>query len=394
MAEQVADRFDRHRLTPDEREQLYQEGVEWYRRYGVSDRSVPADRAAFQEKWDYYCAEVLELNPAAEWVLDSLRRSVLSAEPLLPPQLTLLRPLAKTALARHSVFRVVRVCAFGGLPPLVRGSVRDRMVRGRRRRARRLGARGAQRLADRSRVRCAGSPRARGVAARPGRAARAGGLTMARRKVTVELEPMLGAFAVVSVAGSPEERILDAAAHLMRTYGLKRWSMEDVAERAAIGRTSVYRAFSTRDELVHAVLARELRATIGKINAAAAASSSAEDGIIEGALAGLAALRSSLVEQLLRTDPSTILPFLTTEAGPLIALTRQLLVAQARAAGVSIAEEHAGELAEIAARLGLSFVLTRETVFPVDDDEAFRSSLRQVLRPVLTPLFAAGASGA
>jgi AcrR family transcriptional regulator len=66
----------------------------------------------------------------------------------------------------------------------------------------------------------------------------------------------------------------------MRTYGLKRWSMEDVAEQAAIGRTSVYRAFSTRDELVHAVLARELRSTIDRILAAAAASSSVEEGII------------------------------------------------------------------------------------------------------------------
>ncbi len=217
---------------------------------------------------------------------------------------------------------------------------------------------------------------------------------MSRRKVTVELEPMLGAFAVVSVAGSPEDRILDAAAHLMRAYGLKRWSMEDVAERAAIGRTSVYRAFSTRDELVHAVLARELRTTIGQISSAAAGSSSVEDGIVEGALAGLSALRSSLVEQLLRTDPATILPFLTTKAGPLIALTRQLLVAQARVAGVSITQEHAEELAEIAARLGLSFVLTRESVFPVDDEEALRAALRRVLRPVLSPLFAADAPGA
>lgn len=212
---------------------------------------------------------------------------------------------------------------------------------------------------------------------------------MPRRKVTIELEPMLGAFATVSVAGSPEDRILDAAAHLMRAYGLKRWSMEDVAEQAALGRTSVYRAFSTRDELVHAVLARELRATIGEITAAATASGSVEDGIIEGALVGLAALRSSLVEQLLRTDPSTILPFLTTKAGPLVALTRQLLVTQARAAGATITPAHAEELAEIAARLGLSFVLTRESVFPVDDDDALRASLRRVLRPVLSPLFAA-----
>lgn len=204
---------------------------------------------------------------------------------------------------------------------------------------------------------------------------------------------MLGAFAAVSVVGSAEDRILDAAAQLMRSYGLKRWSMEDVAEHAAIGRTSVYRAFSTRDELVHAVLARELRTTIAHIVAAAARSGSAEDGIIEGALAGLAVLRGSLVEQLLRTDPSTVLPFLTTKAGPLIALARQFLVAQARAVGAAISDEHAQELAEIAARLGLSFVLTRETVFPVEDEDALRASLRRVLRPVLSPLFATDAAG-
>lgn len=216
---------------------------------------------------------------------------------------------------------------------------------------------------------------------------------MSRRKITVELEPMLGAFAAVSVVGSAEDRILDAAEQLMRTYGLKRWSMEDVAELAAIGRTSVYRAFSTRDELVHAVLARELRSSIGHIVAAAGRSVSVEDGIIEGALAGLAVLRNSLVEQLLRTDPSTILPFLTTKAGPLIAITRQFLASQARAVGASINDEHAQELAEIAARLGLSFVLTRETTFPVEDEDALRASLRRVLRPVLSPLFATEATG-
>jgi AcrR family transcriptional regulator len=216
---------------------------------------------------------------------------------------------------------------------------------------------------------------------------------MPRRKITVELEPMLGAFAAVSVAGSPEERILDAAAHLMRTYGLKRWSMEDVAERAAIGRTSVYRAFSTRDDLVHAVLARELRGAIGQINAAAAASDSVEDGIIEGALAGLSVLRSSLVEQLLRTDPSTILPFLTTRAGPLITITRQALAAQASAVGADLESGYVEELAEMAARLGLSFILTRETVFPVEDEDALRASMHRVLRPVLAPMFASPREG-
>src|SRR3546814_11328593 len=66
MAEQVVDRYDDRRLSPEEREQLYQEGLVWYRRYGVSDRDVPATREAFQERWDHYCAEVLEMNERSE----------------------------------------------------------------------------------------------------------------------------------------------------------------------------------------------------------------------------------------------------------------------------------------------------------------------------------------
>jgi AcrR family transcriptional regulator len=210
---------------------------------------------------------------------------------------------------------------------------------------------------------------------------------VARRKITVELEPMMGAFTQDAAADPAVERILDAAADLMVAYGLKRWSMEDVAERAAIGRTSVYRAFGARDDLVHAVLARELRATVARITTAASGAQSVEDGIIEGALVGMAALRISLVEHLLRSDPSTVLPFLTTKAGPLIALTRQLLAGQAAAAGATIDPVQAAELAEIAARLGLSFILTRDTVFPVGDEDALRDSLRRLFRPVLAPLF-------
>jgi TetR/AcrR family transcriptional repressor of uid operon len=210
---------------------------------------------------------------------------------------------------------------------------------------------------------------------------------VARRKITVELAPMMGAFNAVGTGDASVERILDAGADLMLRYGLTRWTMEDVAERAAIGRTSVYRAFASRDDLVHAVLARELQNTIGRITAAAATAASPEDGIVEGALTGLAALRSSLVETLLESDPGTILPFLTTSAGPLVALTRQLLVAQAGAAGATVDAEQAQELAEIAARLGLSFILTRDTVFPVHDEEALRVALRRLLRPILAPLF-------
>jgi uncharacterized protein (DUF2236 family) len=118
MAEQVADRFDAHRLTSTEREQLYLEGVEWYRRYGVSERGVPPSRAAFQEVWDRYCAEVLEMNAAAQWVLDSILSP--RRPPKLPPELAWARPLVQVRPVRQALLVPVRISAIGGLPPVVR----------------------------------------------------------------------------------------------------------------------------------------------------------------------------------------------------------------------------------------------------------------------------------
>lgn len=209
---------------------------------------------------------------------------------------------------------------------------------------------------------------------------------MARRKITIGLAPLAALMTSGAEGDAATESILDAAAALLAAHGLRRWSMDDVAALAGIGRTSVYRAFANRDELVHAVLARELRQTLTAAQAAGAGSRRLEDQVVEGALSALGALRGSLVERLLRSDPSTLLPFLTTGAGPLIGLSRQIMVEHARASGTAVDEQQAAEAAEVAARLALSFILTRDTVFPVDDDGALRQSLRRLLRPLLAPL--------
>jgi uncharacterized protein (DUF2236 family) len=120
MAEQVVDRWDRHRLTSTEREQLYQEGVEWYRRYGVSDRVVPADRAAFQVEWDRVCAEVLEMNDAVRFVLDVIDAPRIAPFDERASMPAWLLPLANLGLARRLAARPLRLVAVGGLPRVVR----------------------------------------------------------------------------------------------------------------------------------------------------------------------------------------------------------------------------------------------------------------------------------
>jgi AcrR family transcriptional regulator len=205
---------------------------------------------------------------------------------------------------------------------------------------------------------------------------------VARRKLTLELAPIVAAVA----AGPPadhDELLLDATEDLLRRFGLTRWSVDDVAARAGVGRTSVYRRFPSRDDLVAGVLARELRRTIADIARAVEAHTAVDDRLVEAALLGLQALRHSVVDHLLQSDPATILPFLTTGAGPLIELARRAFVPANVDAGLADAGPPAELVAETLARLGLSFVLTRTSVLPADDPEALRAAVRGLLAPML-----------
>jgi len=53
------------------------------------------------------------------------------------------------------------------------------------------------------------------------------------------------------------EAILDAALVEFERHGFRRVALDDVARRARLSRTTIYRRFSDRDELVAAVIERE-----------------------------------------------------------------------------------------------------------------------------------------
>ncbi len=58
-------------------------------------------------------------------------------------------------------------------------------------------------------------------------------------------------------ADAGTEAILDAAVVEFERHGLRRVALEDVARRAGVSRTTIYRRFSNKDELVAAVIERE-----------------------------------------------------------------------------------------------------------------------------------------
>lgn len=103
-------------LSSAQKNQMYAESVTWYRRYGVSERAMPATYSEFRRRFDEICGTQLELTPAVQWVLDPTSNPATDAQPLRLPGL--LAPLSAMATERAS--DLLRVMVYGNMPDIVR----------------------------------------------------------------------------------------------------------------------------------------------------------------------------------------------------------------------------------------------------------------------------------
>jgi AcrR family transcriptional regulator len=207
--------------------------------------------------------------------------------------------------------------------------------------------------------------------------------------------PSLAARALAheSEPGDPTtERILDAATQQFELLGLRRSSVEDVARRAGLSRMTIYRRFPQKGLLVEAAILRECRRFFAELEAVTAQLPTLEERLIESFVVALRFARShTLLQRLAVTEPEILLPLLTTEGGPVLGVVSEFLVAQIRASqeqGI-VARFDPEPLAEILARLALSFVLTPESRLPL----AHEREGRALAHRYLAPMIAAGVAG-
>lgn len=198
---------------------------------------------------------------------------------------------------------------------------------------------------------------------------------------------------LASVATAPSnddvgDRILDAAAELFTTIGVRRCSVDDIADRSGVGRTTVYRRFGGRQQIVEATLAREVQRFFGSLLATTEHLGPLDLVVVESFLAGLRASETSLLGALVRSEPE-LLQLMTIEAGPVVSAARQFLVAAYTASHPGLDDDAAGHVAvvsEVLVRLAISLVLTPETALPLGDDDAARAALHRLLDPIVAPL--------
>ncbi|MFE3224788.1 TetR/AcrR family transcriptional regulator [Nocardia sp. NPDC059228] len=186
------------------------------------------------------------------------------------------------------------------------------------------------------------------------------------------------------------EQLLESALSAFLDFGIKRTSMGEIARRAGISPATLYRRFESKNDLVEAVGVREAQLFIAEIDKrvqeATATGESGDDQLVEVFVAFITQLASNkLLQRLLRTEPDTILPRLTTEAGPILALGRTYLAEKLRVlqASADVAAFDADLVAEVLARLGQSLVLTPDGLIPLTDETAAREFARRTVLPMI-----------
>lgn len=182
------------------------------------------------------------------------------------------------------------------------------------------------------------------------------------------------------------ERILDGALAELTDHGLRRTSIDSIAQRAGVGRATVFRRFANRDLLIKSVITRESIRFIAAADAEIASISDPAERMTTLFVCAVQLLRSNnLLNRLLATDPSDVLPYLTINAETPLTVGTEYLAAQIRRVR---SEGNPGaadpnELGEILARLTLSLALTPQSVIQFDDPEQLAHTARTIIVPLI-----------
>ncbi|MGP4027064.1 TetR/AcrR family transcriptional regulator [Actinomadura sp. 3N407] len=182
-----------------------------------------------------------------------------------------------------------------------------------------------------------------------------------------------------------DTRILDAALTEFETYGLRRVSVEDVAKRAGVARTTIYRRFTNKEQLLQAVILRECRRFLTAIAEATEDLDSPDDAVVEGFVVGLQSARTHpLMTRVLESEPEAFLPQLSMNGGAVMLAARDILADRLRRARPGDPGDH-DTVAEVLLRLAVSLLLLPGGGLALDDEDAIRAFARGYLTRMLRP---------
>src|SRR3954464_2704552 len=147
-------------------------------------------------------------------------------------------------------------------------------------------------------------------------------VTMLRRGFGSSVEPPTDA---------TSERILDAALELCAESGVRHLTMDDVAERAGVGRMTVYRRFGSRERLEEVLAVRAARRCLTELDSTVDPGAPVPDQIAQGMLTTLRLIGAQpLLARTARGDPAAALAALREEGTSVFAMSRAFMATRIR----------------------------------------------------------------
>ena len=182
------------------------------------------------------------------------------------------------------------------------------------------------------------------------------------------------------------DRIAAAALEQFAEFGIRRSTVSDIARRAGVSKMTVFRRFTNKEGLVQAVIAGELRRALAEIDRRWGVASTIEERLVEGFVFAVSFVRGHpLFDKLLRAEPEMLLPLLTVDGAPVLALYRMLIAErlQVEIDAGRAAPADVDQASEVIARLAISLILTREGSITLDDRSTIEALVRDTLLPML-----------
>ncbi|MGD1172495.1 TetR/AcrR family transcriptional regulator [Mycobacterium seoulense] len=179
-----------------------------------------------------------------------------------------------------------------------------------------------------------------------------------------------------------DRTILDTARGVFETYGVRRANIEDVAARAGVSRSTIYRRFPTKDDLFGHVVRREAEEFFTTLDRATAGCDP-ERAVIEAFALGVRLVHDSpLYSRIADSEPELLGMFSRSQAFP-IGQFADGIAHTLRRCGADIPDRDLTNIADILLRVALGII-----VFPTDrldtsDPAAVREYAARYLVPII-----------
>ncbi|MFL6022825.1 MAG: TetR/AcrR family transcriptional regulator [Marmoricola sp.] len=177
--------------------------------------------------------------------------------------------------------------------------------------------------------------------------------------------------------------ILDAAQRIFEQFGARRANVEDVARAAGVSRSTLYRAYATKDDLLAAVLARQATEFLDELDRATVGLPP-RDAVVEAFSRGIALTREiPLLARLVETEPEIITGVGGLSNTSLIIDLAGQVAATLRRSGATMPESELNVVAELMMRVAYTYILNPGGNVDMKDDAVVHAYAKQYLAPLV-----------